>query len=389
MYDFDKVVERRGTGSIKWDTQWDFGQKDGLLPFWIADTDFEAEPKIIEAMKSRLEHPVFGYAEPQDRVYEAIQGWWSRRHGWKPETDWMLLGSGIVTAIYFNLELLVPKGGKVMTFTPVYDPFFAAIKNSAHELITCPLIHEDNYYTFDYAKMEENCKNGVKCLILCNPHNPVGRVWTEEELQKIVKLCVKYDLYLLCDEVHCDYAFARPYTPIGKFAEIHEKLIIYTAITKSFNMAGLVSSCMIIPNGRLRESVKKNFEAKWMFGPSDLAYHAIEAAYTYGDQWMDEASAYVQHNVKAVSEFIADRMPEVRVTKHEGTFLMWLDMRCYGMTSAQITEIMAREYGIALSDGSHYGEQADGFMRLNVGCAKETLLQGLKQMAEMYDKYMK
>lgn len=320
MYDFDKVVDRRGTSSIKWNVQWDFGQKDGLLPFWIADTDFAAEPKILEAMKKRLDHPVLGYADPWDGVYEAIQSWWDRRHGWKPETDWMFISSGVVTAIYFNLKQLVPQGGKVMTFTPVYDPFFAAIKNSGHELVTCPLNHEDNYFTINYERAEEEFKNGVKALVLCNPHNPIARVWTEEELKK---------------------------------------------------------------------RVVDDFESRWMFGPCDLAFNAIEAAYTYGDTWMDEAAAYVQGNAKIVADFIAEKMPKVQVTKHEGTFLMWLDMSCYEMSSAKITEIMAKEYGIALGDGSHYGEQADGFMRFNIGCARETLMQGLEQLAKMYDKYAK
>lgn len=389
MYDFDKVVDRRGTSSIKWNVQWDFGQKDGLLPFWIADTDFAAEPKILEAMKKRLDHPVLGYADPWDGVYEAIQSWWDRRHGWKPETDWMFISSGVVTAMYFNLKQLVPQGEKVMTFTPVYDPFFAAIQNSGHELVTCPLNHEDNYFTINYERAEEEFKNGVKALVLCNPHNPIARVWTEEELKKIVDLCVKYDVYLFCDEIHCDYAFVRPYTSIGKFTEIHKKLIIYTAITKSFNMAGLVSSCLMIPDPELKKRVVDDFESRWMFGPCDLAFNAIEAAYTYGDTWMDEAAAYVQGNAKIAADFIAERMPKVQVTKHEGTFLMWLDMSCYEMNSAKITEIMAKEYGIALGDGSHYGEQADGFMRFNIGCARETLMQGLEQLAKMYDKYAK
>lgn len=389
MYDFDKVIDRRGTSSYKWNVQYDFGQKDGLLPFWIADTDFASEPKILEALKKRLDHPIIGYAVPWDGVYEAIQGWWDRRHGWKADTDWMYISSGVVSAIYFNLKLLVPKGEKVLTFTPVYDPFFTAIINSGHELVDCPMDHEDNYYSINYERFEEELKNGVKAVIICNPHNPVGRVWTEEELKKIAELCAKYDVYLLSDEVHADYALTRKYTTMGKFPEIHEKLIIYTAISKSFNMAGLVSSCLIIPNMELKKKIVEDFDACWLFGPSDLAFTAIEAAYTYGDTWMDEVAAYVSKNVEIVREFVESRMPKIQITKHEGTFLMWLDMRCYGLSSREITNILAKEYGIALGDGSHYGKQAEGFMRLNIGCAKETLMQGLEQMAKMYDKYAK
>lgn len=389
MYDFDKVVDRRGTSSIKWNVQYDFGQKDGLLPFWIADTDFASEPKILEAMKKRCDHPIMGYADPWDGVYEAVQGWWDRRHGWRPEKDWLYFSSGVVTSIYFNMQLLVPQGGKILTFTPVYDPFFAAINNSGHELVTCPMIHENNYFSIDYAKFEEELKNGVKTVMFCNPHNPVGRVWSEEELKKLVELCVKYDVYLLSDEVHADYAFERPYTTMGKFTEIYDKLIIYTAISKSFNMAGLVSSCLIIPNPELKKKVVSDFDSRWMFGPCDLAFTAIEAAYTYGDTWMDEAAAYVKGNSELAAEFIKEHMPKVQVTKHEGTFLMWLDMRCLGLTSGEITDILAKEYGIALGDGSHYGEQADGFMRFNIGCTRANLKTGLEQMEKMYKKYVR
>ena len=389
MYDFDKVVDRRGTSSIKWNVQYDFGQKDGLLPFWIADTDFAAEPKILEAMKKRLDHPIIGYADPWDSVYTAIQGWWDRRHGWKPETEWLYISSGVVTSIYFNLKMLIPEGEKVLVFSPVYDPFFAAIQNSGHELVECAMDHEDNYYTINYERFEEELKNGVKAVIMCNPHNPVGRVWSEAELEKLVNLCVKYDVYLLSDEVHCDYAYARKYTPMGKFEQIYDKLIVYSAISKSFNMAGMVSSCLMIPNVELKKKVIADFESRWMFGPCDLAFNAMEAAYTYGDEWMNEAAAYVKANAEYATEFIKERMPKVQVTKQEGTFLMWLDMNCYGLTSTEITEILAKEYGIALGNGSHYGKGSEGFMRFNIGCARETLKQGLEQMANMYEKYVK
>lgn len=389
MYDFDKVVDRRGTSSIKWNVQYDFGQKDGLLPFWIADTDFASEPKILEAIQKRCDHPVIGYADPWDSVYEAIQGWWDRRHGWKPETDWLYISTGVVTGIYYTLNVVVPKGGKVLVFTPVYDPFFAAIQNSDHTMVDCPLDLEDGYYSINFERFEEELKHGVEAVVFCNPHNPVGRVWTAEEIEKVVNLCVKYGVYLLSDEIHADFGITRPYTTVGKYPEIYDKLVIYTAISKSFNMAGMTSSCMIIPNIELKKKIVSDYDSRWMFGPCDLAFTAIEAAYTHGDAWMDAQIAYLDESVKVVTEFVKQRMPKVVVTRHEGTFLMWLDMRCFGLTSAEITEILAKEYGIALGDGSHYGKQADGFMRFNIGCSRQILMQGLEQMAKMYEKYVK
>lgn len=388
MYDFDKVVDRRGTSSIKWNFQNSFGQQTGLLPFWIADTDFATVPEITGAIQRRCDHPIIGYSDPLPGVYDAIQGWWDRRHGWKPQTDWMLLSYGVVTGIYFTLDVVVPKGEKVIVFTPVYDPFFAAVQNSGHQLVDCPLDHKDNYYTINYELLEKELAGGVRAVVFCNPHNPIGRVWTEEEMKRLAELCVKYGVYLLSDEIHADFGLTRPYTTAGKFPETYPKLVIYTAISKSFNMAGLGSSCMIIPDPALKQRIQEAYDSRWMFGPSDLAFTAMEAAYRSGDRWMDEQCAYLLESARFVERFVAERMPRVQVTTHEGTFLMWLDMTCFGKTSGELTTILAKEYGLALGDGSHYGKQAEGFMRLNIGCTRETLQKGLEQLAKMYADYL-
>ena len=388
MYDFDKVVDRRGTSSIKWNFQNSFGQQTGLLPFWIADTDFATVPEITGAIQRRCDHPVIGYSDPLPGVYDAIQGWWDRRHGWKPQTDWMLLSYGVVTGIYFTLDVVVPKGEKVLVFTPVYDPFFAAVQNSGHQLVDCPLDHKDNYYTINYELLEKELAGGVRAVVFCNPHNPIGRVWTEEEMKRLAELCVKYGVYLLSDEIHADFGLTRPYTTAGKFPETYPKLVIYTAISKSFNMAGLGSSCMIIPDPALKQRIQEAYDSRWMFGPSDLAFTAMEAAYRSGDRWMDEQCAYLLESARFVERFVAQKMPRVQVTTHEGTFLMWLDMTCFGKTSGELTTILAKEYGLALGDGSHYGKQAEGFMRLNIGCTRETLQKGLEQLAKMYADYL-
>ncbi len=388
MYDFDKVVDRRGTSSIKWNFQNSFGQQTGLLPFWIADTDFATVPEITGAIQRRCDHPIIGYSDPLPGVYDAIQGWWDRRHGWKPQTDWMLLSYGVVTGIYFTLDVVVPKGEKVLVFTPVYDPFFAAVQNSGHQLVDCPLDHKDNYYTINYELLEKELAGGVRAVVFCNPHNPIGRVWTEEEMKRLAELCVKYGVYLLSDEIHADFGLTRPYTTAGKFPETYPKLVIYTAISKSFNMAGLGSSCMIIPDPALKQRIQEAYDSRWMFGPSDLAFTAMEAAYRSGDRWMDEQCAYLLESARFVERFVAQKMPKVQVTTHEGTFLMWLDMTCFGKTSGELTTILAKEYGLALGDGSHYGKQAEGFMRLNIGCTRETLQKGLEQLAKMYADYL-
>lgn len=393
MYDFDKVVDRKGTSSIKWNVQYDFGQKDGLTPFWIADTDFAIEPGVIQALKERLEHPCFGYADPWDDVYESIRSWWDRRHHVELKKEWMLISSGVVTAIYMNLQLLIPKGEKCLVLTPIYDPFFAAIENSGHTLVTCSLdrldVEKEIRYSINFERLEEEFRQGVKAMIFCNPHNPIAKVWTREEVEKVVELCKKYDVYLLSDEVHCDYAMERPYTSALSFAEQYEKIIVYTAISKSFNMAGMVSSCLMIPDGELKKKIQQDFESRWMFGPSDLAFTAMEAAYRLGDQWMDEARSYVASNAQQVIDFAKEFMPEVKIARQEGTFLMWLDMSCLKKTSSELTMILAKDYGIAVGDGSHYGKEAEGFLRLNIGCARTILQIGLDALKKAYDDLLK
>ena len=388
-FDFDQFIDRRGTTSIKWNFQEGFGQKDGLLPFWIADTDFATVPEVVEALKKRCEHPVFGYSDPLPSTYEAIQGWWQRRHGWRPETEWMFMTCGVVTGIYFALQALVEKGDKVLTFTPVYDPFFKAIENSGHTLVACPLHHEDDYYTIDWDLFENELKNGVKAIVFCNPHNPVGRVWTKEELSRFVDLCAQYKVWVLSDEVHADYGLTRDYTPMGVFEKIHDHLVIYTAISKTFNLAGLVSACIMVPNKEVREKVRYEFDSRWMFGPTDFAFTAMEAGYNHGDEWMDAVCEYLRGNVAFVNSYVSEHMPKIHVTRHEGTFLMWLDMRCAGISSSEMTSILAKDYGIALGDGSHYGKEADGFMRLNIGCTRAVLLQGLQAIEKFYQSYVK
>lgn len=386
MYDFDKLHNRKGTGCVKWDKQRCFGVENGLLPFWIADTDFASLPEILEAIKKRCEHPIIGYSDCEEPCLKAIQKWYKRRHGWEIPLEAMLPGAGVVTSIRFTLQAVTDMGDKVLVFSPVYDPFFEVIKNSNRVIADCPLNEEDGAYSINFECFEEHLKSGVKAVILCNPHNPVGRVWTYEEMEKIANLCAQYSVYLLSDEIHGDITlYGNKYTTMGKFPQVYDKLVVYTAISKTFNMAGLVSSCMMIPNPELKDRVEKSLSDAWIFGPSALAFPAIEAAYTYGDVWVDEQNQYLSENADFVINFIKENMPKVKVTKPEGTFLMWLNFNCLGMCSDNLTALMAEKYGLALGNGGHYGKQADGFMRLNIGCSRTLLKEGLNLLKKCYD----
>jgi cystathionine beta-lyase len=234
--------------------------------------------------------------------------------------------------------------------------------------------------------MEQHFKDGVRVLLLCNPHNPVGRVWTREELEQVSSLCEKYNVVILSDEVHADIAlFGNKYTPMGTFPQNQNRLIVYTAITKTFNMAGLSSSCIVIPDETLRGKVQGILNGCWMFGPNSFAFPAIKAAYNNGDAWVDKLNLYIEGNARYVSEAFARHMPEAGVTELEGTFLMWLDYRFTGMTSAELSKLMAEKYGLALGKGSNYGSDGEGFMRLNIGCPRATLEKGMAQLIKMYD----
>ena len=388
MYDFDQVQNRVGTGSVKWDKQNSFGVESGLLPFWIADTDFASVPEILAAIKKRCDHPVIGYSDYDESCLKAIQGWYSRRHNLEIPLDFLLPAGGVVTSLRFSIQALTEPGDQVLVFTPVYDPFFAIIANTGRTLVDCRMRYEEQRYTIDWVAFETQLKGGVKAVILCNPHNPVGRVWSREELWRIAGLCRQYDVYLLSDEIHGDITlYGNCYTSMAMFPEVHNKLIVYTAISKTFNMAGLISSCMIIPNPVLKDTIEGALAAAWIFGPTALAFPAIEAAYTYGDRWVDEQNLYLAGNADTVMEFIGSKMPDVRYVKPEGTFLMWLDFRCLGMSSEEITGTLAGKYGLALGDGAHYGEQADGFMRMNIGTDRGTLKTGLMKLKEFYDDF--
>jgi cysteine-S-conjugate beta-lyase len=385
LYNFDKVVNRIGTGCIKWDVQEMFGVPNGLLPFWIADTDFETLPEIMQAINRRCEHPLFGYTATSTACLEAVRGWQVRRYKWDVDTSWIVASAGTVTAISLTIQALTSPGDRVLIFSPVYDPFFKVIKNTNRQLVDLHLTKNGNTYNIDFEKLEKELAAGVRAILFCNPHNPVGRVWTAEELIQLAGLCRKYNVYILSDDVHGDITlFGNVYTPIGKLKEAGDLSVTFTAISKTFNMAGLGASTLIIPNQDIREKVVRTLRDVMIMGPNVIALTAIEAAYKYGDAYVDQMNAYLSANAAFVADFFAENIPDVGVTKIEGTFLMWLDFNCLGLTSGHLSDIMAREYKLALSKGVTYGQQADGFMRLNIGCPKSMLEKGVSLINELY-----
>ena len=387
MYNFDKFVDRRGTACVKWDVKdlFGVGPDADLTPMWIADMDFAVVPEIQTALKERCDHPTFGYNTPTPGCIPALCSWYERRHNWKFTPDQVLNGIGVVTMIRFTLEALTAPGDKVAVFSPVYDPFFAQVRNSGRTLVDLTMKEQDGHYSVDLAAFEQALKDGVKAVIFCNPHNPIGKVWTKDEVETIGGLCAKYGAYMLSDEVHGDMVMdGNHYNPMGLVDAIQDKLVVYTAISKTFNLAGLHQSAIIIPNAEVRAKVDAMLKGAWIMGPNLMAFTAMEAAYTYGDKWVDEVVAYISDNVRYVQQQVCDFMPKVKLAHHEGTFLMWLDLRCLGMSSDELTVTLGREYGIGLGNGAHYGKQCDGFMRMNIACPRSTLEKGVAALKKCY-----
>lgn len=387
MYNFDKFVDRRGTACVKWDVRdlFGVGPDADLTPMWIADMDFAVVPEIQTALKERCDHPMFGYNTPTPGCIPALCSWYERRHNWKFTPDQVLNGIGVVTMIRFTLEALTAPGDQVAVFSPVYDPFFAQVRNSGRTLVDLPMKEQNGHYSVDLAAFEQALKDGVRAVIFCNPHNPIGKVWTKDEVETIGGLCAKYGAYMLSDEVHGDMVMdGNHYNPMGLVDAIQDKLVVYTAISKTFNLAGLHQSAIIIPNAEVRAKVDAMLKGAWIMGPNLMAFTAMEAAYTYGDKWVDEVVAYISDNVRYVQQQVRDFMPKVKLSHHEGTFLMWLDLRCLGMSSDELTVTLGREYGIGLGNGAHYGKQCDGFMRMNIACPRSTLEKGVAALKKCY-----
>lgn len=391
MYNFDEILDRRGSSCVKWDVKELFGvgPDADLIPMWIADMDFPVLPQVEEAMHKRVDHPAFGYNTPTPGCLPALCSWYERRHKWTFTPDQVICGIGVVTMLRFTIEAITSPGDKIAVFSPVYDPFFAIVKNTNRSLVDLPMTEKDGHYSLDLTAFEQTLKDGVKAIILCNPHNPIGKVWTKEELTDIGDLCARYGTYVLSDEVHGDMAlFGNHYTPMGLIPSVQDQLIVYTAISKTFNLAGLHQSAIIVPNARLREKLDQTLKGAWIMGPNILAFTAMEAAYTHGDIWVDEVTAYLSDNASYVEQQVADFMPKVKLSHHEGTFLMWMDLRCLGMSSDLLTLTLGRDYGVGLGNGAHYGSQCDGFMRLNIACPRATLEKGIAAIKQCYLEFL-
>ena len=380
----DAEVDRRGTNCEKWDRCAHYYGRENLLPMWVADMDFRTAPAIAEAIAKRAEHAIYGYTENSDAEKRAEQGWLRRRYGLEVEPDWILYSPGVVDSIFFCVRALTEAGDKVVIQPPVYGPFFRAVELFERTLVENPLLRTENGWEMDFELLERQFADGAKLMILCNPHNPVGRVWRRDELQRVVDLAARYGVTVVADEIHADFNLgATPHTRILSL-ECSENCVMLTSATKSFNLAGLRQSSAIIPNAELRARVQAEIEKAHAGTPNIFGAIAQIAAYEYGDEWMDAVVEYVRENRDFAVDFIRSRIPQIRCEAQEGTYLMWLDCRNVGVSHEEFFRRLVEDAGVALNSGMDYGGEAGrGYFRFNLATRRANVELALTKIEEM------
>lgn len=382
QHDFDRVWNRKNSYSMKWDgVEALYGEAD-LWPMWVADMDFKAPKPVIDAIKKQAEHGIFGYTVRPESYDEAVVAWFEKRHCFTVQKDWLVFSPGVVPALHMIVETFTNPGDKIIIQPPVYYPFFDAVKKNGRTLVENPLAFDGERYTIDFADLEQKLKTGVRLLIFCSPHNPVGRVWTRGELHTLGELCMKHDVLIVSDEVHCDLVlFGHRHIPFASLSErFAAQSITCTAPSKTFNLAGLQASNIIIPNEKYRRTFQAAVRNWHLDYSNSFAVPASEAAYRYGEAWLEQLIEYVEGNVTFLTSFIAERMPQIKVVPPEGTYLVWLDFRALGLNAKELRTFLRTQAKVALNDGTIFGASGEGFARINVACPRRTLEEGLKRI---------
>ena len=385
MYDFDKIVNRFNTTSLKWDIDKD------ELPMWVADMDFAVCDEITKAMKKRMECEVFGYNIIPDEWYNAYINWWKNRHNFEIKKDWLLFSTGVVPSISSIVRRMTRPAEKVILQTPVYNIFFNSIYNNGRYILESQLVYENNEYHIDFNDLEEKLADPQTTLmILCNPHNPVGKIWDFDTLKKIGDLCVKHNVIVLSDEIHCDITLPnKNYIPFASVSDnCKNNSITCIAPTKAFNIAGLQTSAIVIPNENIRNKVNRGINNDEIAEPNTFACYAAIAAFNYGGTWLDELKVYLVENRKIAYDFIKKELPMLDIVPQDATYLLWINCAKVCKDSVLLTKFIRKETGLFLSDGFEYGKTGIDFIRMNIACPKTRLLDGLNRFKKGINKYL-
>ena len=381
-YDFDRLIDRRNTNSIKWDFPEMFGKPEDVIPLWVADMDFPAPPEVIERLEAAVRHGIFGYSEALPGYFEAVRNWFESNFDFRPEADWLVKTPGVVFALATAIRALTKEGEAIVIQEPVYHPFRGMIEVNKRRVIDSPLIFEDGHYSMDFDDLDKKlAESGARLFILCSPHNPVGRVWKREELETLSRICQKYGCLVLADEIHCD--FVRPgfrHTSWGTMSpEAVDNSIICTAPSKTFNLAGLQAANIFIPNPEIRAGFKAAMERCGYHGLNSLALVAAQAAYELGRPWLDELRGYLEGNLEYVRQAVG-QLPGLKVIEPEGCYLIWLDFRGLSLSDEKLDELIIQKAGLWLDEGRKFGQAGRGFYRLNSACPRSLLEKALARL---------
>ena len=383
-YNFDEIIPRENTNCVKYDLRKKFFGNENVIPMWVADMDFASPDFVRQAVMERAIHPVYGYTIIPDSLYESIINWQKRRHGWNIEKDWISLTPGIVPALNLAVMALTGPGEKVIVQPPVYFPFFSAVTKNKRELVYNQLKAENGVYEMDFKDLEEKCDKKTKLLLLCHPQNPAGRVWNKDVLEKLVNICAARNIIIVSDEIHSDLMLNKnKHVPLASLSETAAKLsITCIAPSKTFNLAGLASSALIIPDPGIKKRMDMVIDQVHIGSCNLFGMTAMQAAYENGDDWLDQLIRYLEGNLELLIDFIGEKIPGVKVFIPDATYMVWLDFRGLGLTKTQLNELIINKAGLGLSDGSMFGPGGDGFQRLNFALPRKQLLIALRQLEQ-------
>lgn len=376
-YDFDKTIDRRATNSYKWDSA-----PEGVLPMWVADMDFRTAPAIIDALQKRVAHGIFGYTRVPDAYYDAVTSWFSRRHGWDIDREWIIYTSGVVPAVSAVIKALTVPGDKVIVQTPVYNCFFSSIRNNGCEIVSNPLRRTADTYEMDFDALERCAADPrAKVMLLCNPHNPAGRVWTPDELTRLGNICLRNGVTVVADEIHCELVYQGfKYTPFASLSDafLHRSVTCLSP-SKAFNIAGLQIANIVAFDNDLRSRIDKAININEVCDVNPFGVAATIAAYNEGEEWLNQLVDYLHGNYKAMAEFCRRELPEFPITRLEGTYLVWMDCSSLGMPSDALEHALLDDARLWLNAGTMYGAEGEGYMRWNIACPRSVMLDGLNR----------
>ena len=387
-FDFDTVINRRGTNSYKWDIV----KEEDVIPLWVADMDFKAAPAILEALKKRVEHGVFGYTLVPDSYNEAIINWFARRHNWQIDRSWIIYTTGVVPAVSCAIKALTLPGEKVLIQTPDYNCFFSSIKNNGCEVAENELVRRGDSYEVDFEDFERQCADEkTTVFLLCNPHNPAGRVWTKEELERMNDICLTHGVRVISDEIHCELVMpGHRFTPFAAISDAcRDNSVVLNSPTKAFNIAGLQIANIICAAPAMRRRIDRAVNINEVCDVNPFGVVALQAAYNESEEWLDSLNHYIWGNYLALKEFIAKELPRLEVTRLEGTYLAWVDIKATGLTSDEAYGKLMKEGRVYVNSGTMYGRRAgEGYLRINLACPRATLLEGMKRMGGVLRQYL-